>query len=355
MAKEFTIDGSKLLRKQIGLYGESGSGKSCITEHIIYALKPYIDQAIIVSKTEVTNKFYSRHFPPQYIFNTIYLPPKGDEKKGKNDHRQGAVRFIRSIHERQEKLTRQFEEYNNPKLIKKLYERLSSRYRHNEDSQMRTKERDCYNIIKAFHKQEKDELKRNLFEKKVERKLKEYKTEIRRKCIIHNKGEYSVMHLSDYEKNAIKSIDINPNLLLIFDDVAPELNEIKKEMALKDLYYMGRHNYITSITIIQADVEISPNIRQNIFISFFTTPTQCASFFEHESKHMSSDFKRNVEIISRQVFSTRYVALVYAREYETKIWQYHIYDLDKEFKFGSKYYWRLANKLKKISDGTLYT
>ena len=74
------------------LYGASRSGKSTIIKHIMKILQPYIDQVLVVSPSEVSNRAYEGLVDSTLIHDRLYLADPNAKKKSDNN-----FAFIRAI------------------------------------------------------------------------------------------------------------------------------------------------------------------------------------------------------------------------------------------------------------------
>jgi hypothetical protein len=119
-----------------------------------------------------------------------------------------------------------------------------------------------------------------------------------------------------YVKDLLVNIGVNPNLLVIFDDVAPEISAMGKSKSLSELYFQGRHYFIGSLMILQDDTCMSKQLRNNMHKCFFTSAAQLISYFDHGGG--SRDDKKIADTIAASGFfnnqnKTVFRALIYDR------------------------------------------
>ena len=353
---ELKLTPSMLLEKSIVLFGPSKSGKTVLTKHILYTLKDSIDQVIVISPTEPSNKSYEGIVPAPLIHYNLDLPsvPQSTKTKGKSP----GIDFLEMIWKRQEALTRVYGSAQNPEIIEKLIsmlpmskkiecDRLIDCGRQQKDKAMdRVKKLYMLNDIHKY----KEEVSR------IHSKCYEYNIHIYKKFIMDNQELLWKMNLTDEERRCLKYLNSNPRLLLIFDDCAAQLKPIaakKKESILSKLFYQNRHTYITVVICCQSETDLPANLRGNIFISFFTSNNATTAYFNRASNNYPASIKRYVNGIVEDIFGTQtvgcnptvksYRKLVYFRHGDEF---YHITAPPiPRFIFGSPALWALCESI----------
>jgi hypothetical protein len=175
-----------------------------------------------------------------------------------------------------------------------------------------------------------------------------YKTTIRfHKVTLENNQK-----LHKTEKAALSFLDFNPNIMLILDDCASKFKKLyKKSTAIKEIFYEGRHYFITTLISAQDDKEIDSELRKNTTVSVFTTAQSATSNFERSSngypKHEKNKAKTCIESVFKQQENdvTHFQKLVYIQG-EADPFKYTIADLYDDFRMGSLPMWQYSEKIK---------
>lgn len=325
------------LHKSIILYGSSGSGKSVLIKHILYLLKDKIPQVLIVNPTNKLNQDYTNIIPNQFIYDDI------DEN------------FFTKIYNKQSMAMQCYEKANNINNLKKIFLECAT---YDEQEQYKTMEQ-IY--IDTEYKIKKNFLHITQRKPKLKQLKETHNTTIRKffKNIIEKnintllkKGE----HMTDEYKIILKFLRFNPNLLLIFDDCGSRFKIWGKHTGVKELFFNGRHYKVTTLMAFQSDTTIPPELRQNAFISIFTTKTCASSFIEKATNGISKNDKKKFLAYIDHIFKPKseyvnYQKVCYFRLNQDFPIQYIIGDIHEDFKLGNKYLWKLSELVKKKEDG----
>ena len=131
------------------------------------------------------------------------------------------------------------------------------------------------------------------------------------------------MDLDDDERYTLKYLDLNPRILVIFDDAMMEifnmLSEGKKnhDYTLKNFFFKGRHSMITHFYAFQDDTKIDPDMRKNTHINIFTDPNCAFTFFKRGSNGFGKIIQKQSETIIDEVFGNgkKYESLIFIKKY----------------------------------------
>jgi hypothetical protein len=180
---------------------------------------------------------------------------------------------------------------------------------------------------------------------KVLRKV--YKTSIRYHKLILEKST----SLTKKERSALTFLDINPHVLLVFDDFASKFKKLyKMTTAIKEIFYEGRQSFITTIIKTQDDKEIDSELRKNSMVNIFTTAQTATAAFERTSnsypKHVKERSKMAIETVFKQdiVKAKHHQKLVYIQNL-TDPFRYTISDLYDEYKMCCNSVWEFEDKI----------
>lgn len=163
-------------------------------------------------------------------------------------------------------------------------------------------------------------------------------------CIIPNRNKIDVNKLSETAQLCVRYIDMNPRLLIIFDDCQEEVKELimKKKsevsMMFKNLFMRGRHNFITHWYTMQDDASLAPALRKNAKVSVLTQNSLAISFIGRTSNSIDPESKKLGLGLCNKLFQGEndYRKIIYFKEKtnETKF-QYHTAKDPGLFRVGS--------------------
>ena len=109
---ELELNYTHFLDRSTLLYGESGTGKSFIMVDILYQLKPYVDQIIVISPTDRQNHTYDKGIVPLPCIHYTISPT-----------------LLTDIWERQSALAAVYTKANNPEVLRALFDKCRDRSR----------------------------------------------------------------------------------------------------------------------------------------------------------------------------------------------------------------------------------
>jgi hypothetical protein len=158
--------------------------------------------------------------------------------------------------------------------------------------------------------------------------------------------------LSQNEKCCINYLDLNPNAMIIYDDCASLFKKwCRDSPTIKEVFYNGRHSYITQVISTQDDKEIDSALRKNALVSIFTTSQAATSNFGRASNGYTKAEKKRAEICSKRIFSEadskgakNYKKLVYSQK-DSDPFMYMIADLYDNIKVGCDAVWDMDKKI----------
>ena len=308
------------------LLGTSGTGKSKIILDIMNLIKDDVPTCYVFSPTNSVNQTFTDIIPNACISEDVNLEQ------------------IKSIIELQEKRIKIHDTCNDKQNLTEIAFKLNT---------------SIVQIIQAInlkYAQSKKKIERadlNPVEK-IEKLDEQYNKTIIKYLKKHIKEHYSTSNknLTEAEHNIVNLLDINVNILLIFDDCAATAKDWGKSEIIKKIFYQGRHYKITTIISLQGDKELIPVIRQNAFTVFFTT-LQCATgFFNSTSNSFSKEQKKEVELKGKEIFKKvqgkdTYQKMCYIRLKELIC--YHKAELRSKFIYNQDLFDKFQNNNKNSS------
>jgi hypothetical protein len=174
-----------------------------------------------------------------------------------------------------------------------------------------------------------------------------------KKAINENLALFHKMTLSDSEQLAIKYLDFNPRLVMIFDDCTEILEKHKKASIWSKLFYVGRHQKMTIIIAAHSDVVTLPAIKKNAFNIMFTDSASASGFANRPTNDIPKDARVRMQLLSAQAFNQPdkpFQKIVYERE-QNRLLKYTAKKHEK-FTFSGAQIWEYMERVQAKS-GTL--
>ena len=324
------------------IYGSPNTGKSTIIEAILYVLKDYVPNIIVISPTDGSARRYSRRVPAGQI------------------HKKVTEKLLTGIIKRQEKAMEIYGKVNDVDNLRSLFEKIENKQRwasmYHYISNEVTKSMYRLNQCNYDHPT-KIELAAKIKETTDDSWIKLFKMAIK----AHN---WKDVKLERKYKIIIYFLDFNPHMILIMDDVSSEVKNAKIKNVLLKSFTNIRHLGISLILALHNDTNIPPDVRQNAFTSIFTDEENASAFFERRGSAGMSKNKKKMgldiakELFKRKGSSPNYRKLVYTAEslhvgdnnYSNFHYAYVTTYADNDFKVGSDSLWKLSEESKKELD-----
>jgi hypothetical protein len=251
----------------------------------MYACKDDIASVFVVTETKFTNSFIGK-VPNGCIKDEV-------DKKW-------AEEFVDVLKGRSEL----YRTANNLKNLKQLFSRIMSAGSESRESAM-IAESDKY-ADRIRSRDDLSPIQRRRILKEIEDDLEHrlrllYKTEIRRSILTLEGMDND---LTDEEICCRDYLDFNPRTMLILDDCASKFKAwVRKIPAIKDMFYYGRHYFLTLIITAQDDTEIDGNLRKNVGINIFTSARVANAHFSRKTDAYPKDTIQKATMCSNAVFS----------------------------------------------------
>ncbi len=229
------FDHSRFLDKSVILYGASGSGKSVVIVDILFSLKDHIEQIIVVSPTDRQNHTYDRGVVPLPCIH--YTITEG---------------LLDNIWSRQEALVSTYTRANDATILRKLFDRIPNN----------TKARDQINVINNKLREHGSEIGRTGVNPDLAKaKLSEMESTggklillIFKQSIKENRKMLSEIQLSKEERYTLKYFDMNPRIVVIFDDCTDLLLKHRKHPVIQKMFFQGRWAFMTILIACHTDL-----------------------------------------------------------------------------------------------------
>jgi len=309
------LDYKLFLDRSITLYGASGTGKSAIIIDILKQLKGHANQILVFSPTDPSNKTYSSGVVPTPLI-----------------HYEFDIELIERIWQRQEMMATAHVRANNFTIIETLFNKLRLTTMNGVMNRIRASKMEHINEIRDTYF---DEKARKTKIAAIEEKYQELIVAIYKKTITDNKHLLPDNTLTPEERFVKRWMNLNPRLVLIFDDCASELKKFEKHPTVRKLFYQARHNKITLIIACQDDKDIESSLRKNSFISVFTTDACANAFFTRKANDFPKTIQKRVDLYcSAMRWDEPYFEkMVYVRR-ENKVYKF-VAEIHEDFQFCS--------------------
>lgn len=339
----FEINWPHFMNQTTVIYGSPNTGKSTIIEAILYELKDYIPNIVVISPTDGANRNYSRRVPAGCI------------------HKRVTEKLLTGIIKRQELSMEIYGMVNDVNNLRNIFEKIENKQEWipmiSQISDGVAKSIYRLNNSNCDHPTKIEETMK-IKETADDYWIKLFKMAIRK----HN---WKGVKLERKEKIIIHFLDFNPHMILIMDDVSSEVKNAKIKNVLLKSFTNVRHLGISLILALHNDTNIPPDVRKNAFTSIFTDEENAMAFFDRRGSAGVSKNKQKLAMdISKKLFERKkgagpnYRKLVYTSEslyvrddnYMNFQYAYVNTYIDNDFKVGSKSLWELSEKSKKELD-----
>ena len=326
---------SDYLDRSIVIYGPSGSGKSTIILNILKYLNGKINMAIVYSPTEPSNKNYTGIIDPAMILYEIKMVNASKTTKKRNEEAE-LIEYMQNLFDYQTARMKTYKMANDIKTLSKLVAKIKSNDKHKcKDivEQINSHRVQAIKDIEVRYSHNNAQMASEI--SKIDAKFNEYIIDIFKQYIKLNEKQLWDEKLTEAEINAIKFIEFNPRILLIFDDCADMLEKAFKNKVFSALFFRGRHAGITFIMSMQSYGTMPKRFRTNAFISIFTKAESMNSFFENDN-NFSKQLKKKIIDSSSDIF-VGYRKCVYIRDDNSGNNFYHMtFPMLEKFRFGSR-------------------
>lgn len=285
---KFTVD--MFYNKSTFLYGESQSGKGVIITNILYLLKDKIPAGFVFCPTDELQGLYSkRTFPSACVFSSI------------------SVDWLEKFWNRQVAISEIYRVSNRLNILEGLVGRIA-------DEDTRTKIRTIRKLTEEHTiKSEGNFAKIEKIRESSEEALRTvYRSHIRKHWDRYNE---IVDEISDDEKISLRNYNLNPDVVLVIDDLSSEFPELCKCKFIGDMLTKGRHYRITFIVAIHGDSYVPKKLRTFPMITIFTTSPSVNMYFG-KLETITSAQKRDICNKSKYVFANKdeHKKLLYDRD-----------------------------------------
>lgn len=335
---------TQFINKSVTIYGPSNSGKSNIINNFLRAYRKICPLIIVFTSSDQCNDEYSKKVPPIFIYDKIHL------------------NVIKDIFDRQIIATKHYNIAHNYKHLLSIYTLINilPKDKLNKKIKSRTKEfKNQINIIKNTINIKPNTNKQSQI--KILQQKYEYDMVTLYRIFIEyvksKKYKFDLLNLNTEQSIAIKYLNFNPNILILFDDMAMSMKDfLKTEDGIK-LYISGRHYHISILCTLQHDKFIDNKIRINTQISIFTKSNAAINYFTTKTNGFSSDIIKEMQAKVKIMDKKEHRIILYNSGQN----QFIVYDPEYDitsYKFCCEPLWLINNEIIKnitnINDDNMF-
>lgn len=324
-----------LLNSVALLYGARNSGKTTVVKEMMYQVKNMVEEAYIISQSAGANNQF-KDFVPKHAIKTDI-----------------STEWILDLLKKQKKKAHVMREYvDDTTILESLFgicstdaeKRAKLNFIHKTQDYIEQMKKECANDyemqmywISKFEKNRDDRIKK-LLRATIKKNLLRLKR---------------LNRLNVAERTAVDNFNMNPHILLIFDDCASAMKEwTRKNPTILEAIYNGRHYYMTVIITAQADTTIDNKIRSNFTLVVYTDPGTAESNIDREHKTDKKKGSRCISAIWRSSnLLGNFKKLIYlAATPDGDPFRYCIMPIHGIFEVGSKAFWKREKKPEEQGD-----
>lgn len=340
------------------LYGDSGSGKSTMLDHILFLLKDELNLCFVLSGSESSNQFYNGKTPDLLIKSNIV----NDKYK--------VVDWLSTLLRKQKDITEMCTKANDIKNMESLFNYYVSNVKNVESFRCMEKQTAIKTeVMKALEEIEMrfvdDPKKRNEEKKIINDSCDETLRELYKRTIIANItiiNDFMRQGKLDLNQEIVATyIMKNPHIGLVIDDCADKFKtwkKIDKENLFAEIVYRSRHYSMTALITTQGDKEFDSELRINAYNSIFTSENLATLNFTRTSNGYNNMIIKEAKRIIPQLFAQpdpehkHFRKLVCSKVFPNEF-RYTVADLIFEpYRIGSKKIWDTTEKaLEKLEQG----
>lgn len=332
------VDTKHFFRKATVLYGPSGSGKTILTKFIMRKLLQCFPIVIVFCPTNSENEAFTGVVPEPLIYDQV------------------TVDILKKIYGRAQYASKVYKKANNLAVLRSLFMKISDfKQKQNELYVLSQRDKAVKQAGKMGRSKYDIKKETELITKNANETLRKlYKTNIKH---ADRKGLFKGARLTENETTSLKYINYNPEILIVFDDCAAELNSIArkstKDDTLMNFFFKGRHSHLTTIYTMQDDSALPAPLRKNAHNSIFCTRETATGFFSRGSNNISLADKKRYIAAAEEIFQDYnqhdYKKLIFLREDSKHPIRYLKGD-EEDFKMCANIIWKFCDKVKKKDD-----
>ena len=275
---ETTLSYHMFLNRSAIIIGETNSGKTTIILDILYQLKPFVDQIVVFSKTDSQTHTYSGGMVPSVLVHNRITPE-----------------LLKDIYDRQANLASVYDKVWRPEVIRGLFSRIINSS--NKTLIQTTIDRIRATIAELSTSEEEES---KFIVMVCERYIK-----VIYRAIFNNNAAHlmNAGGLTKDERFSLQYIDLNPNLVLLFDDMTSDLGAIKNDPTLLDFFNQCRHIKTSMIMSIHSDKFLLPNHKKAAFVNIFARESSANAYMNRDTSDLDREAKAKFKLSAKRAFT----------------------------------------------------
>lgn len=269
---DLEITHEKFLDKTSLILGESGTGKSVIIVDMLHALRPHIDQILVIAPTDRQNHTYDGGIVPLPFIHYTITP-----------------QLLTSIWARQEALSSVYTRSNDKKVLAQLFSRIPTARRRAVDEAI-------IEVTSRLRNTERELAGTGLDESQMKAKIGDLRSECDKfilqvhKTFITRETQYlASLDLSEDEVFSLKYHGMNPRIVIIFDDCTDLIKKYRANDVMQKIFYQGRHSFITAILAVHTDKALDAELKKNAAVTIFTEQPCAAGYITRPSTNLDKE------------------------------------------------------------------
>lgn len=299
--KEYQFDSEDWLDRSAIWYGASGGGKTIHMMHVINLLHDKFPKVIVFCPTAEYNKVYKNKVDDMFVYTE--LTPENFER----------------VYSRQKEVVDMYINSCNYDVAKEVFDAFATREQLEASARLHSK------LDEEISKIHSSNLADMMKAQKINNVTEDFKREIvvyYKACLLPVRNQIDTSNLSQAGANFVLCMDLNPRILLVFDDCQEEIKDMlsKKKsncaLFLRNLFSRGRHMFVTHFYTFQDDTILVPFMRKNAFVSVLTRQSEANTFIPRAANGIEKGAQKIGLELVRKLFQgdTDFRKMLYFRE-----------------------------------------
>lgn len=327
------------------LYGDTGSGKSTMLDHMLHILKDDLTNCYVLSGSETSNGFFTGKVPSLSIKNSIV------------NNTAKTLEWLKRTMTHQKEITEMCKKANDIKNLESTFDLCAvgdaAKYKTRQENIMRFTDRILGEIevehmhdaakrkeLKNKTKLESETALRKLYMALIALKLKDLKT--------------SGIKLDLNQTVVVEYLFVNPHIGLVIDDCADRFKSWFKmdQEVFKELVYRARHYSMTVLITTQGDKEFNSELRINAYNSIFTSENLAYLNFTRAANGYDANMIREAKRVIPQLFrqtdekNKHFRKLISSKSFGRDRLRFTVADvIDEPYRIGSPSVWDLNERI----------
>ncbi len=323
--KKYEMNPEDFIGRTCIWYGATKSGKSFHLNYVLYNVRHYFPRVIVFCPTGELNHDYKGKVDDCMVYTDL------------------TEEMLININQAQEEVSDTYVQFvQNIKYLREVFDICAS---DKQRGQMQTMEQTLAEVINRIKVSNDAE---NIKSQNIKNVKDNFESQIRdymKSIITAVRNTIKIDRLTPGAQKCVRYIDLNPNVLFIFDDCQNELSRLYKKKnspackILEDFCTRGRHRFTSVYFTCQDDSALPPPIRKGAHVSVLTQSGVASSFLGRDTSGLTPLLKKRGQALVSQLFQgpDDHRKIIHFREgADENRFQYHVADLTGEYTTMSK-------------------